>query len=112
MTLGAPFWDQTILKLVVKLNFLDLAVKGRRGNGNRRYGRSGVKIEVSLFYSKIGSTIFCEKQLTGRESLLVEKKAWVANSVGFWRSGRGVQGGRWELERRWRNWPKLRGRKG
>lgn len=27
--------DQTILKLVGKLNFLDLAVKGRRGN--RRY---------------------------------------------------------------------------
>lgn len=61
MTLGALFWDQTILKLVVKLNFLGLAVKGRRGNG--RYGRSGVKIEVSLFYSKIGSTVFCEKQL-------------------------------------------------
>lgn len=68
MTLGAPFWDQTILKLVVKLNFLGLAVKGRRGN--RRYGRFGVKVEVSLFYSKIGSTVFCEKQLrefTGRE---------------------------------------------
>lgn len=53
---------------VVKLNFFGLAVKGRRGN--RRYGRSGVKIEVSWFYSKIGSSIFCEKQLrelTGRE---------------------------------------------
>lgn len=28
--------DQTILKLVGKLNFLDLAVKGRRGNRRHR----------------------------------------------------------------------------